>query len=219
MSLLAVALSRDSLRRARTQGIIALALVLLGALALLLARWDLAEQRRLRTETEAQLGNLQAERDQLEETLGMLEGSLDRFRALQRGGFIGAGDRVAWTEALLRVRQRLDLPDTAFELSPQEVLEPTASDPSLAEAGLPEPAASGPLAHDLRIQISGIHEGEWLALIGMLRDEGIGFFRPQDCLLQREAQIDGLRVDCTLRWITYLPPSSSADGGEAGASE
>jgi hypothetical protein len=205
MSLLAMSLQRTTLRRAGGHLGAAIAMIVIGGLALLAAQWDLGEQRRLRSEAESQLGTLQAERDELEQSLDMLEGNIERFRALQRGGFIGGGDRIAWTEALLRARQRLGLPDTAFELAPQKMLEPAAVDPAMAGVDLPAPIVSGPLAHDLHVRIDGIHEGELLDLIAVLRAEGVGFFRAQGCALQRDLQAAGLQLDCTLRFVTYLP--------------
>jgi hypothetical protein len=145
----------------------------------------------------------------------MLEANLERFRALQRGGFVGAGDRIAWTEALLRVRQRLALPDIAFELTPQHMLEPPAQDPALGDLSGSPTGASGPLAHDLRLQTSGLHEGELLALLEGLQAEAVGFFRPERCQLQRAAQGRGLEVDCSLRWITYLPPLAETQPNDA----
>jgi hypothetical protein len=172
--------------------------------------WERAEQSRQRTEVQSRLGALQIERDQLEQSLAMLEANLERFRALQRGGFVGSGDRIAWTEALLRVRQRLGLPDIAFELAAQQMLEPVAADPALVELGGQTPSDSGPIAHDLRFQAAGLHEGELLAVLEGLQAEAVGFFRPQRCQLQRATQGGGLEVDCSLRWITYLPPAPEA---------
>lgn len=207
MSLLATSLQRDTLRRAWGHLGLALGLLGIGLAALLLALWDRDRQSALRGEAENQLSALQAEREELEQSLSMLEGSIDRFRALQRGGFVGTGDRIAWTEALLRVNQRLGLPEIAFELSPQQALEPQAVDPALAGLEDAQPPPSGPMAHDLRIQMRGLHEGEWLALLDDLQAEQVGYFRTERCLLQRDQQAPGLELDCTLRWITYLPPA------------
>lgn len=206
MSLLRSALNRDTLRRASGHLMLALALIALGGAALGWARWDLAEQTRQRNEAQAALDALQAESDQLGASLQMLEDNIGRFRALQREGFVGSGDRIAWTEALMRVRDALQLPDTAFELAPQQMLEPSLGAVELIGETAP-PEVSGPLAHDLRIQIRGLHEGELLALLDRLQAERVGHFRAQTCELTRDAQIDGLMLDCTLRFITYLPPA------------
>ncbi len=218
MSLLTSALNRDTLRRASGHLTLALALVAIGAAALGLARWDLGQTIQQRNQAQVELDALQAESDQLGASLQMLEDNIDRFRSLQREGFVGGGDRIAWTEALMRVRQRLQLPDTAFELAPQQMLEPPAGDPNLiAEAAPPPP--SGPLAHDLRIQVTGLHEGELLDLLDSLRDERVGHFRAQACELSRDVQVDGLQLDCTLRFVTYLPPPVDALLDDADAEE
>ncbi|MCK7592843.1 hypothetical protein [Pseudomarimonas salicorniae] len=206
MSLLAMSLRRDSLRRAGMHIGIAAAMLVVGAAALLVARADIGDEQRSRSEAEAQLAALQGESAGLEESLAMLEGNVERYRSLERGGFIGGGDRIAWTEALLRVQQRLGLPETSFELAPQQMLEPPMTDPSLPPVDGQTAAASGPLAHDLRIQIQRVHEGEVLALLAQLKAEQVGFFRVQRCKMERDPRGIGLALDCTLRWVTYLPP-------------
>lgn len=219
MSLLRSALQRDSLRRATAHGLLALGLVAAGGLALLLAHWDRAAQQGTRSAAQARLAELDGERSESEAALGMLTENIDRYRALQRSGFVGSGDRIAWTEALLRGQQQLGLPGIAFELAPQQELEPQAEDPALAGSDAERPPAQGPLAHDMRIQIGGLHEGELLALLERLAAEQVGHFRPQACLLQRDVQQAGLQLDCTLRWITYLPPPVENDEADDAGSE
>lgn len=216
MSLVRQALGRDTLRRAGAHLILAAALIAAGAAALALARWDRAQQTQQRDQAHAQRDALQAESDELSASLTLLEDNIDRFRVLQRDGYFGAGDRIAWTEALMRVRERLQLPDVAFELAPQQMLEPpTGGDFDLVDSERVV-VASGPLGHDLRIQMRGLHEAELLALLDGLEAERVGHFRPQNCELKREAQIDGLQLDCTLRFVTYLPPVIDPNAEDAG---
>lgn len=218
MSLLGAALRRDVLRLAVPQMAFALLLLLAGALLAYLAWSDRNRQRVLLSEAKGEITALETERAELEQTLEVLATDIDRFRRLEKAGFVGSGDRLGWTEALLRVHQRLGLPEIGFELAPQIALEPAAVDPALADAGALPEAPYGPLAHDLRVQLAGVHEGEVLALLDGLAAEGVGFFRPQSCQFLREADAAGIRVDCTLRWITYQPRPPEADEAvEAGA--
>lgn len=189
------------------------ALAIVGAAALLygLAHWQAARAQAAREQAATQLAALQAELEQMRSGDAGVDADLRHYRALVGGGFVGEGDRVAWTEALLDAQQALALPPLRFELAARRALADgaapadPAADPALAVA----PPSPGAQAHDLRFEVSGIHEGELLALLGHLRARRLGDFRVQDCELKR-AQAIGLDVACTLRWITYLPASAVA---------
>ncbi|MFZ5657479.1 MAG: hypothetical protein ACOY37_10565 [Pseudomonadota bacterium] len=193
---------------------VAVALAIVGAAALLygLAHWQATRAESAQQQAGTQLAALQAELEQMRSGDAGVDADLRHYRALVGGGFVGEGDRVAWTEALLDAQQALALPPLRFELAARRALAdgtaaPTdpGTDPSLV-AAVPSPGAQ---AHDLRFEVSGIHEGELLALLDHLRARRLGDFRVQDCELKR-AQAIGLDVACTLRWITYLPASAVA---------
>lgn len=197
---------------------LAVALAIVGGAALLtgLAHWQAARAESAQQQAGTQLAALQAELEQMRSGDGGVDADLRHYRALVGGGFVGEGDRVAWTEALLDARQALALPPLRFELAARHALADAAApadpgaDPSLA----PPPPSPGAQAHDLRFEVSGIHEGELLALLDHLRARRLGEFRVQDCELKR-AQAIGLDVACTLRWITYLPASAVAQAEAA----
>lgn len=158
---------------------------------------------------QAELADLQSAKQELDENLG-------RYQALEREGFVGNGDRIAWAEALLDLQRELNLPELSFELAPQKPMNAAPVDPDLL--GLEEPTPSavlGPLAHDMRIRSKGMHEGELLRLIEALRERRVGYFRVNQCQATRVSGEVGLYVDCALRWVTYAPTPSDASGEPA----
>lgn len=184
-------------------------LVLGGLLVWGFAWWSLESRRQAQQESQTSIEVLRGELAALQAAQDELDRNLDRFRALRDAGFVGDGDRIAWTEALQRVQRRLALPEMAFELSPAIALD--APPPELV-GQLPEGAAiplQGALAHDLHLRLSGVHEGEVLALVQGVAAERVGVLRLQRCLWERSATIAGLDVDCQLRWISYLPAATT----------
>lgn len=206
-------LQRRHFALVRGAALLAAAAVLLAAGLYALAEWQrrLADQRQ--REGSELVAAMQAELDVLREGQRELDTNLDRYLELSASGFTGAGDRIAWAEALLRVQRRLQLPELSFELAAHVAIVPPGSvDPALE--GLTAPAAtvmSGPLAHDMTVQLAAIHEGELLDLLQGLADEQVGHFRVQRCQLQRNNEGRGIDAQCVLRWVTYQPIVASID--------
>lgn len=218
MSGLAQLLHRERFGLIRSRVIVAaLALAVAGALAAG-AHWSAGQAR---VAHEAAVADREAQRAELESlrtAAAELERNLEPFRQLHAGGFIGEGDRLAWTEGLMAVKQAMALPNLWFELGEPLPLQPSeaALDPELA--ALSEPRLEGPLAHDMQIMLTGVHEGELLELLQRLRALDIGWFRVERCAMARAVEgRPGLDVDCTLRWITYQPrqPATGDDGSGA----
>lgn len=156
-----------------------------------------------RTALEAQLAEAHQVRRDLDRNLG-------RYRDLAASGFIGEGDRLAWTEVLVAQQRALGLPPVQFEMTPRRSL--SAATTPIPE-GQPNANVPGPQAHDLRFALTGVHENQLIALVEALRAQRIGHFRVQDCLLTRRYDGRGLDADCTLRWITFLPAASASTVG------
>lgn len=191
-----------------------------GAAALLagLAQWQALRARDAHAQAQQQLQAVQAELAQVRVSDDEVEANLRRYRTLVGEGFIGPGDRVAWTEALLDEQLALGLPPLRFELAPRRALADEGAppaDPSIAVAA-EAPPTPGVQLHDLRFEAEGLHEGELLALLQRLRARRLGHFRVQDCQLKR-SQGTGLTTDCMLRFFTFLPAAAVAAPAGEGA--
>lgn len=208
MNALRLLLGNENFPLIRRTVLLALAALLLAGTLYAGARWTADWAAREHMHASAVLAQADDELAQARASQGELDATLTRYRALADNGFIGEGDRLAWTEALVAAQRELGLPELQFELAARQ---PLADAPAATPAfGPPAPApAHGPQAHDLRFAIAGIHEDELLALIAAVRARGIGHFRVDDCRLRRSEPDRGLDVDCTLRWITWLPATGA----------
>lgn len=204
--------SRPHFGLVRRRTLVALAIVGTATALYGLVHWQAARARAAQDQALQQLHAVQAELAQIRVSDPEMEASLRRYRALVGDGFVGDGDRLAWSEALLDEQRALGLPPLRFELAARRPLA-GGPDPSMDPAVAPgTPPAPGAQVHDLTFEIAGIHEGELLALIERLRARRLGHFRVQACELRR-GQAAGLEAACTLRWITYL--SATAATGAA----
>lgn len=209
MSALRLLLNKENFPLIRRTVLLALAALLLAGALYAGARWTADWAAREHMHASAALAQAEDELAQARQSQSELQGNLARYRALADSGFVGEGDRLAWTEALVAAQRELGLPELQFELAARQ---PLVEAPAAAPVFGPSAPAPmhGPQAHDLRFAIAGIHEGELLALIAAVQARGLGHFRVEDCRLRRSEPDRGLDVDCTLRWITWLPAPGDA---------
>lgn len=209
MNAVRLLLSRENFPLIRRTLLLALAALLLAGTLYAGARWTADRAGREHMHVSAALAQAEDELGQVRQSQAELQASLARYRALADSGFVGEGDRLAWTEALVAAQRGLGLPELQFELAARRPL--TDAPAALPAFGPPAAApAHGPQAHDLRFAIAGIHEDELLALIAAVQARRVGHFRVEDCRLRRSQPDRGLDVDCTLRWITWLPAPGDA---------
>ena len=143
-------------------------------------------------------GGLQGARSEVQtlaDDLASLEAHLTSFNHLARIGLIGDPERETWVQKLEVIHKRLDLPPTLrYALAPPRLL---FDDQDAATGALP-PSQTNALRHDLDIEMSGIHEGEFLTFLDTLRTDWQTPFRIETCQMTREAEA-GMQIKCTLR--------------------
>lgn len=149
-------------------------------------------------------------------TLANMQAEISRFNRLRQQGMVGPPDREGWVEQLLASRQRTGLPDTlVYALQAPKTLDLQAGAANAAETAPASPVAgtgamSGPLFHDLVIELTSIHEEELLALLRDYQAQVKGRFRVNACLLSNRTET-GLAAHCTLRFFT-LPDVAPISG-------
>lgn len=157
-------------------------------------------------------GGLQGTRSEIETLttdLASLDAHLTTFTHLSGIGLIGDPERDLWVQNLEAIYNGLGLPPTLrYTLAPPQPL----VDPQDAASGEIPPAAANALRHDLAIELSGIHDEEFLGFIKRLRTDWQTPFRIESCQMSREAET-GLQIKCVLRLFS-LPQAS--DGQPAG---
>jgi len=160
-------------------------------------------------QSEGQLQGARSEIQTLSDDLASLEAHLTSFNHLVSIGLIGDPEREAWVQKLEAIYKALDLPQTLrYALAPPRLL---LDDQDAVARGLP-PSQTNALRHDIDIELSGIHEGEFLDLLGTLRTDWQTPFRIETCQMARELEA-GVQIKCTLRLFS-LPLAQ--DGQPAG---
>lgn len=126
-----------------------------------------------------------------------------RFRELERTGMIGEERRLSWVEALQSVNQELKLPVLRYEISPQRTA-------SLDGAGF-DTGRFRLQRSDMKLDFGALHEGDVLALLRTLADDGAGLMETDSCSMRRsrgngtiafDAGSANLNVNCRVHWYT-----------------
>lgn len=130
-----------------------------------------------------------------------------KYQHLRSIGFIGEPDRDSWLQRLEAIYGGMLLPPTMrYTLSAPQLLnqQPVAIKALNYQKNV--------LRHDIVIESSGIHDGEFLDFIGRLGADWKAPFRVETCQLTREAEVlAGLQIKCTLR-IFSLPVKAEKAG-------
>lgn len=152
-------------------------------------------QARLLAAKEA-LQKTQADRARLEE-------NLPRFDQLKQARFTQVPDRLLMLETLENAAKALHPSALEWELGPQENLKKLNDDKT-----------GGGVAQLVRVPmkltVSGVHEEEWLALLGRLQNSGAGYFTADSCVYERQifthakTSVPAVNVLCNLSWLYVL---------------
>ncbi len=124
-----------------------------------------------------------------------------KYQQLVRLGFIGEPDRDGWVQRLETLYRNLNLPpNLRYTLATPQLTNPQPATESLAYQ-------NKVLFHDLNVELSAIHEGEFLDFMDKLTKAWQVPYRVETCQMAREAAgepISGLQIKCTLQ-IYSLP--------------
>ncbi len=127
------------------------------------------------------------------DTINRLAG---KYRKLNQLGFIGEPDRDSWVARLEAIYRNTRLPPTLrYTLAPPQLLNPQA-----VPADAPTAYLNNVLYHDLAIELSGIHDGEFLDFMAKLASDWKTPYRVETCQISREAEVlTGLQIRCTVQ--------------------
>ena len=123
-----------------------------------------------------------------------------QFITLQRLGFVGSENRLAWVEAIRQIQEQRRLLPLTYEIDPQQ---PYRVEGRLASGDYQLRGSRMSLHMDL------LHELDLLYFLTDLRQRGV--FAVQGCALRRTAAAGNaplaptLAADCVLNWLTLTP--------------
>jgi hypothetical protein len=186
-------------RYSRTALIIFSLSVLLGIGSILAASHFNTQAKLALAQQQSALQNTRAEIQTLTGDIEAIEKHLTGFKHLSNLGLIGNPNREIWVERLEATHRQSGLPPTLrYSLNPPK---PHSADSSTPDA----------LDHDLQIELSDIHEGEFLTFTDKLATDWMAPYRIENCSFQRSDE-QGLKVDCTIRLFSIpLPPGADAN--------
>ncbi|OUR84203.1 hypothetical protein A9Q82_00145 [Cycloclasticus sp. 46_120_T64] len=154
----------------------------------------------------SQQGWLNAEIDRLIDDEALLNDMGTRFERLKEKGFYGREDRLAWTEVLKQVSERLKLPNFKYSIEPQQ---------NISNIGSGFQSNLGLSVSVMKIEAGLLHEADFSTIVQQLSDFAPGIFRVEECKITKEGVISLSRIkrnfgiDCTLAWYTVTPPTQS----------
>jgi hypothetical protein len=139
------------------------------------------------------LENTQSDRARLEENLQM-------FDKLGQSRFAQQPDRLIMLEALERAASGIQRSALSWELGIQEKLKPLNDDKTAETVAFL-------VRVPMKLAVGGVHEEEWLSLLGRLQSAGAGYFRTDTCSYIRKdlsvggASVPALDIECSLSWL------------------
>lgn len=207
-----MAASPESFWRLASRSLVLATLLLAVAVVLVWGAGERQQQAaRAAVDAGAQLQQAQAELTEAQDARLRLEANLRQYDALRASGFVGAPDRVALLGALEAAARGLAGVPVRWEMDvarPVEVVNDPKHGQPLAQVSVVP----------MRLQADHVHEVEWLALLGRLRQSARGQMRLDGCVFQSGLLQSGtrdapaVRTECSLGWvhITPLAPGTPA---------
>jgi hypothetical protein len=124
---------------------------------------------------------------------------LDRYRQLERAGFIGEEQRINWLDGLRVANQQADLFGVEYQIESQK---------AYPYAGELNPGQVAISQSPMRLRFRLLHEDDLGRFFGSLARQGGGYFTVDRCHLRRVETGGVIRyqpninADCELSWLT-----------------
>jgi hypothetical protein len=192
-------MNQSDLQALRIPLLVLLAVLVAGALAIYFTAQLMTVERRQLVQQQTQLKQAQVRLQKSGDEKDIIVRYLDRFRQLERTGFIGEEQRINWLDGLRLANQQADLFGVDYQISTQKPY------PFAAEFN-PGQLALNQSLMQLRFRL--LHEGDLLRFFDALARQDAGVFTIDQCLLRRIDNRGVLRyqpnvnAECDLSWIT-----------------
>ncbi len=150
-------------------------------------------------ETSATVQTKQTETQTLANNLNMLKNHQAEFDHLRNIGLIGNPNRANWVEQFEALYRDLKLPLTLrYSLETPRPLSESGSTPQASQANV--------LRHELSIELSDLHEEEFLSFVDKLNTRWNAPFRINSCDMTRSSATK-LEIKCALRLFSLQAKS------------
>lgn len=164
------------------------------------------KQQQAMMQTEQQLTDTRNEIRKLRYDLDTINRLAENYQRLARLGLVGKPDRDAWVESLKNLYRDTRLPPTLlYTLAPAQLMRTQP-----APANDPAAYQNNVLFHDLTLELSAIHDGEFLDFMDKLNQDWKAPYRMETCYIAREAEpSSGLQIRCVLQIYSIPEPEKT----------
>lgn len=155
--------------------------------------------RRQLAQQQSQLNDARTRLQKSGDEKSIIESHLDRFRQLQRTGFVGEEQRIDWLDGLRLSNQQADLFGVDYQIDAQKPY-PYSADFSPGQISLNQSV--------MKLRFRLLHEEDLMRFLGALTRQGAGVFTVDQCTMRRVDTGGVIRfqpnvaAECELAWIT-----------------
>jgi hypothetical protein len=192
-------MNQSDLQALKIPLLVLLAVLVAGALAIYFTTQLMTVERRQLVQQQTQLKQAQVRLQKSGDEKDIIVSYLDRFRQLERTGFIGEEQRINWLDGLRLANQQADLFGVDYQISTQKPY-PFASEFNPGQLALNQSL--------MQLRFRLLHEGDLLRFFDALARQDAGVFTIDQCLLRRIDNHGVIRyqpnvnAECDLSWIT-----------------
>ena len=191
----------------RTPLLVLLAVLVAGAGAIFYTDRLLASERQQLLQQQGQLKQAHVRLQKSGDERDIIVLYLDRYRQLERTGFVGEEQRINWLDGLRLANQQADLFGVDYQIGTQRAY-PFAAEFNPGQIELNQSL--------MQLRFRLLHEGDLLRFFDALARQNAGIFTVDQCLLRRIDTRGVIRyqpnvnAECELSWITAKVGASAA---------
>jgi hypothetical protein len=191
----------------RTPLLVLLAVLVAGAGAIFYTDRLLASERQQLLQQQGQLKQAHVRLQKSGDERDIIVLYLDRYRQLERAGFVGEEQRINWLDGLRLANQQADLFGVDYQIGTQKAY-PFAAEFNPGQIELNQSL--------MQLRFRLLHEGDLLRFFDALARQNAGIFTVDQCLLRRIDTRGVIRyqpnvnAECELSWITAKVGAAAA---------
>ena len=191
----------------KTPLLVLLAVLVAGAGAIFYTDRLLASERQQLLQQQGQLKQAHVRLQKSGDERDIIVLYLDRYRQLERAGFVGEEQRINWLDGLRLANQQADLFGVDYQIGTQRTY-PFAAEFNPGQIELNQSL--------MQLRFRLLHEGDLLRFFDALARQNAGIFTVDQCLLRRIDTRGVIRyqpnvnAECELSWITAKVGAAAA---------
>ena len=200
-------MNQSDLQALRTPLLVLLAVLVAGAGAIFYTDRLLTSERQQLLQQQGQLKQAHVRLQKSGDERDIIVLYLDRYRQLERTGFVGEEQRINWLDGLRLANQQADLFGVDYQIGTQRAY-PFAAEFNPGQIELNQSL--------MQLRFRLLHEGDLLRFFDALARQNAGIFTIDQCLLRRIDTRGVIRyqpnvnAECELSWITAKVGAAAA---------